>query len=205
MTFSIVARCLTTRSLGVGVSTAAPAVGNRVSYVEANIGAIATQANTNINYGIKGLKLLKLGFSPKTCLEAMLKEDSERETRQVIIIDEEGRTAAFTGKENVPWKGHLKGRDFIVAGNMLVGKQVLEAMKEIFENSTGELTERILEALEAGDEAGGDKRGKLSAALVVADNKQEKTQPLINLRVDISLNPVKELRKIFEEYKKIML
>lgn len=205
MTFSIVARCLTTRSLGVGVSTAAPAVGNRVSYVEANIGAIATQANTNINYGIKGLKLLKLGFSPKTCLEAMLKEDSERETRQVIIIDEEGRTAAFTGKENIPWKGHLKGRDFIVAGNMLVGKQVLEAMKEIFENSTGELTERILEALEAGDEAGGDKRGKLSAALVVADNKQEKTQPLINLRVDISLNPVKELRKIFEEYKKIML
>jgi len=204
MTFSIVARCLTTRSLGVGVSTAAPAVGNRVSYVEANIGAIATQANTNINYGIKGLKLLKLGFSPQTCLEAMLKEDSERETRQVIIVDEEGRTAAFTGKENIPWKGHLKGRDFIVAGNMLVGKQVLEAMKKTFENSTGELAERILKALEAGDEAGGDKRGKLSAALVVADNKQEKTQPLINLRVDISLNPVKELRKIFEKYKKIM-
>lgn len=204
MTFSIVARCLTTRSLGVGVSTAAPAVGNRVSYVEANIGAIATQANTNINYGIKGLKLLKLGFSPQTCLEAMLKEDSERETRQVIIVDEEGRTAAFTGKENIPWKGHLKGRDFIVAGNMLVGKQVLEAMKKTFENSTGELAERILKALEAGDEAGGDKRGKLSAALVVANNKQEKTQPLINLRVDISLNPVKELRKIFEKYKKIM-
>lgn len=204
MTFSIVARCLTTRSLGVGVSTAAPAVGNRVSYVEANIGAIATQANTNINYGIKGLKLLKLGFSPQTCLEAMLKEDSERETRQVIIIDEEGRTAAFTGKENIPWKGHLKGRDFIVAGNMLVGKQVLEAMKKTFENSTGELAERILKALEAGDEAGGDKRGKLSAVLLVANNKQEKTQPLINLRVDISLNPVKELRKIFEKYKKIM-
>lgn len=204
MTFSIVARCLTTRSLGVGVSTAAPAVGNRVSYVEANIGAIATQANTNINYGIKGLKLLKLGFSPQTCLEAMLKEDSERETRQVIIVDEEGRTAAFTGKENIPWKGHLKGRDFIVAGNMLVGKQVLEAMKKTFENSTGELAERILKALEAGDEAGGDKRGKLSAVLLVANNKQEKTQPLINLRVDISLNPVKELRKIFEKYKKIM-
>jgi len=204
MTFSIVARCLTTRSLGVGVSTAAPAVGNRVSYVEANIGAIATQANTNINYGIKGLKLLKLGFSPQTCLEAMLKEDSERETRQVIIIDEEGWTAAFTGKENIPWKGHLKGRDFIVAGNMLVGKQVLEAMKKTFENSTGELAERILKALEAGDEAGGDKRGKLSAVLLVANNKQEKTQPLINLRVDISLNPVKELRKIFEKYKKIM-
>ena len=204
MTFSIVARCLTTRSLGVGVSTAAPAVGNRVSYVEANIGAIATQANTNINYGIKGLKLLKLGFSPQTCLEAILKEDSERETRQVIIVDEEGRTAAFTGKENIPWKGHLKGRDFIVAGNMLVGKQVLEAMKKTFENSTGELAERILKALEAGDEAGGDKRGKLSAVLLVANNKQEKTQPLINLRVDISLNPVKELRKIFEKYKKIM-
>jgi len=204
MTFSIVARCLITRSLGVGVSTAAPAVGNRVSYVEANIGAIATQANTNINYGIKGLKLLKLGFSPQTCLEAMLKEDSERETRQVIIVDEEGRTAAFTGKENIPWKGHLKGRDFIVAGNMLVGKQVLEAMKKTFENSTGELAERILKALEAGDEAGGDKRGKLSAVLLVANNKQEKTQPLINLRVDISLNPVKELRKIFEKYKKIM-
>jgi len=97
--------------LGVGASTATPAVGNRVSHVEINIGAIATQANTNINYGIKGLKLLRLVVSPQTCLDTMLKEDSERETRQVIIIDEEGRTAAFTGKENIPWKGHLKGRD----------------------------------------------------------------------------------------------
>jgi uncharacterized Ntn-hydrolase superfamily protein len=204
MTFSIVARCPRTQSLGIGVSTAAPAVGNRVLHVKANIGAIATQANTNINYGIKGLRLLKLGFSPQTSLEAMLKEDLEKETRQVIIIDIKGRTAAFTGKETIPWKGHFVSKDFIVAGNMLVGKKVLKAMEETFENSPIELAERILKALEAGDKVDGDKRGKLSAALMVVDGKGEEMPPSINLRVDMSLNPVRELRKLFERCKKFM-
>ncbi len=198
MTFSIVARCPKTHVLGVGVSTAIPAVGSRVPHVEADVGAIATQANTNIDYGVKGLKLLKLGFSPRASLETMLEEDSDRETRQVIIIDCEGRTAAFTGKETGFWKGHFVGEGFVVAGNMLVGECVIEAMKEEYEKSEGELAKRLLRALEAGDAVGGDKRGKLSAAIVVAGGPRV----FVDLRVDFSLNPVGELRRVFENIRR---
>jgi uncharacterized Ntn-hydrolase superfamily protein len=196
-TFSMVARCPKTLTLGVCVSTAVPAVGSRVPHVEAGVGAIATQAKTNILYGINGLKLLKKGWSPQAALEAMLKEDPDRESRQVIIIDRDGRTAAFTGKETIDWKGHLIGDDYVVAGNMLVDGGVIEAMAQTFESSAGELAERLLKALEAGQETGGDKRGRVSAALVVA-SKQRGTEPILDLRVDEHPNPVKELRRIFE-------
>jgi uncharacterized Ntn-hydrolase superfamily protein len=166
------------------------------------VGAIATQANTNIEYGIKGLELLKLGFSPQKSLEVMLREDSERETRQVIIIDRNGQTAAFTGKRTILWKGHYIGTNFVIAGNTLVGERVLNAMRERFEESRGEFAHRILATLEAGDEAGGDKRGRLSAALVVMGGSAEKRLPFLNLRVDYSQNPVKELRRILENYRK---
>jgi len=183
--------------LGVSVSTAIPAVGSRVPHVEAGVGAIATQAKSNILYGINGLKLLKTGLSPQVALETMLKEDPERESRQVIIIDKDGRTAAFSGKETIDWKGHLLGKDYAVAGNMLVGSQVIEAMAQTFESSEGELAERLIKALEAGQETGGDKRGRMSAALMVASQKRG-TSPILNLRVDEHQNPVRELRKIFE-------
>jgi uncharacterized Ntn-hydrolase superfamily protein len=111
LTFSIVAKCSKTLALGVAVATASIAVGNRVPHVKANVGAIATQAKTNIEYGVKGLKLLEMGFSPQTVLESILKEDPEREERQIIIIDVHGRTAAFTGKNTVEWKGHLIGEN----------------------------------------------------------------------------------------------
>ncbi len=186
-------------TLGVCVSTAVPAVGSRVPHVEAGVGAIATQAKTNIFYGINGLKMLKAGLSPQAALEAMLKEDLDRESRQVTIIDREGRTAAFTGKETIGWKGHLVGEDYVVAGNMLVGSQVIEAMAQTFENSEEELAERLLKALEAGQEAGGDKRGKMSAALLIASQQLIKTSPILDLRVDEHSAPVKELRRIFEK------
>jgi len=194
----MVARCPKTLTLGVCVSTAVPAVGSRVPHIEAEVGAIATQANTNILYGIAGLKLLKTGLSPRAVLETMLKEDPQRESRQVIIIDRDGRTAAFTGKETMNWKGHLVGKDYAVAGNILVGSQVIKAMAQTFENSKGELAERLLKALEAGQDAGGDKRGKVSAALLVAGKKQRGTRPILDLRVDEHPNPVEELRRIFE-------
>jgi len=184
--------------LGVCVSTAVQAVGSRVPHVEAGVGAIATQANTNILYGINGLKLLKTGLSPRAVLETMLKEDPQRESRQVIIIDRDGRTAAFTGKETMNWKGHLVGKDYAVAGNILVGSRVIKAMAQTFENSKGELAERLLKALEAGQDAGGDKRGRLSAALLVAGKEQRGTRPILDLRVDEHPNPVEELIRIFE-------
>jgi len=193
----MVARCPKTLALGVCVSTAVPAVGSRVPRVEAGVGAIATQAETNISYGINGLKLLKKGLSPQAALETMLKEDPDRETRQVIIIDGEGRTAAFTGRETIDWKGHLIGEDYVVAGNMLVGSQVIEVMALTFENSEGELAERLLKALEAGQEAGGDKRGRVSAALLVAGEERRENHPILDLRVDEHHDPIKELRRIF--------
>jgi len=198
----MVARCPKTSSLGVCVSTAVPAVRSRVPHVKTGVGAIATQANTNILYGTNGLKLLKNGFSPQTALETMLKEDPDRETRQVIIIDKQGRTAAFTGKKTINWKGHLIGRDYVVAGNMLVGSKVIEAMAQAFESSEGDLAERLMKVLEAGQEAGGDKRGKTSAALLVVSKGQKGTRPLIDLRVDEHPDPVNELRRIFENFKK---
>jgi len=195
----MVARCPKTLTLGVCVSTAVPTVGSRVPHVEAGVGAIATQANTNILYGINGLKLLKTSLSPRAALETMLKEDPERESRQIIIIDKDGRTVAFTGKETIDWKGHLVGKDYAVAGNMLVGSKVIEAMAQTFESSKGELAERLLKALEAGQEAGGDKRGRMSAALLVAHKEKRGNRLILDLRVDEHPSPVEELRRIFEK------
>jgi uncharacterized Ntn-hydrolase superfamily protein len=183
------------------VATAVPAVGSVVPHVESGVGAIATQAYTNVLYGINGLKLLKTGFSPQTVLEAMLKEDPERELRQVIIIDKDGRTAAFTGKNTVDWKGHLVGEDYVVAGNMLVGSEVIEAMAQTFESSEGELSERLMKTLEAGQRVGGDKRGKKSAALLVMNHQEIRIRPFLDLRVDEHSKPVRELRRIYEAYK----
>jgi len=197
----MVARCPRASALGVCVSTAAPAVGSRVPHVEADVGAIATQARTNVLYGIEGLKMLKAGFSPEKTLEAVLKKDPDRESRQVIIIDKEGRKAAFTGKETVNWKGHLTGKDYVVAGNLLVGRRVLEAMAQAFERSEDLLADRLMRALEAGQEAGGDRRGRVSAALLVASKKNKGTPPILALRVDKHKDPVTELRRIFESYK----
>jgi len=201
-TFSLVARCSRTKELGVCVATAIPAVGSVVPYAEAGVGAIATQALTSVIYGTRGLELLRSGLSPQEASERILREDPERESRQVIIIDAHGRTAAFTGKECVDWKGHLIGENYAVAGNMLVGAQVVHAMAEVFETSRGELEERLLRALEAGQKAGGDKRGKRSAALLAMKRPEYKgVRPFIDLRVDYHEDPVKELRRVFEAYK----
>ncbi len=198
-TFSMVARCPKTLALGVCVSTAVPAVGNRVPHVETGVGAIATQAKTNITYGINGLELLRKGFSPRRALEILLKKDTDRESRQVIVIDKNGRTAAFTGKETIGWKGHLVGKNYVVAGNMLVGDTVIEAMAKTFQTSEGHaLAERLMKALEAGQKVGGDKRGKVSAALLVAYDERKAKSPVLHLRVDEHPEPVRELRRIFQ-------
>jgi uncharacterized Ntn-hydrolase superfamily protein len=198
LTFSIVAFDSTTKALGISVATAVPAVGSVVPHVEAGVGAIATQAQTSVFYGVEGLKLLKKGLSPQTALETMLKHDFDREKRQVIIIDSLGRTAAFTGKETVEWKGHIIGNTYAVAGNMLVGSHVLEAMTKKFESCEGNLAERLLATLEAGQDAGGDKRGRMSAALVVAYKHWiTDTRPILNLRVDVHHDPIRELRRIY--------
>ncbi len=201
-TFSLVARCPRTSALGVCVSTAIPAVGSVVPHVELGVGAIATQAYTNILYGVNGLKLLKEGLPPKSCLEKLLKEDSQKELRQIAIVDKHGRRAAFTGRETSEWKGHVIGEDCVAAGNTLTSARVLKAMVEAFESSEVWLADRLMRALEVGEEAGGDKRGRMSSALMVADERMIfETRPLLSLRVDLHTEPVKELRRIFEAYK----
>jgi uncharacterized Ntn-hydrolase superfamily protein len=198
MTFSIVARCPKTLALGAAVSTAVPAVGSVVPHVRANVGAIAIQAQTNITYGAEGLELLEKGLTPQKALKKMLAKDPDKEKRQVIIIDATGRTAAFTGQETDAWKGHSVGEDYIVAGNMLMDDRVIEAMSNSFERGKGSLAKRLLEALEAGQRAGGDKRGRMSAALLVADKRwTSPSRPLLDLRVDAHQNPVEELRRVY--------
>jgi uncharacterized Ntn-hydrolase superfamily protein len=198
MTFSIVARCPKTLALGVAVSTAIPAVGSVVPHVKVNVGAIATQAQTNIAYGTKGLLLLERDEVPEKALMKLLAKDKDRERRQVIMIDAKGRTTAFTGKETEDWKGHLIDEDCVVAGNMLTGSIVIQAMHDSLREEKGTLPERLLKALEAGQNAGGDKRGRLSAALLVADCRWiGSSRPLLDLRVDAHSNPVAELRRVY--------
>jgi len=198
VTFSIVARCPKTLSLGVAVSTAVPAVGSVVPHVKANVGAIATQAQTSTVYGTEGLELMDKGLTPQDALETMLAKDPDREKRQVIIIDATGRTTAFTGQETDAWKGHLIGEGYVAAGNMLVGNRVIEAMGDSFERGKGSLAARLLKALEAGQRAGGDKRGRMSAALLVADRSWTTSgRPLLDLRVDAHSNPVEELLRVY--------
>jgi len=202
-TFSMVARCPKTSALGVCVSTAVPAGGAVVPYVKLGIAAIATQGYTNVLYGLKGLKLIEEGLSPDEALNNLLNEDAERELRQVAIIDSQGRKATFTGSQTTEWKGHIMEEDCIAAGNALVSGKVLDLMVEKFNGTKGWLAERLMQSLEMGDKAGGDRRGKASAALLVADKKiATETRPLLNLRVDLNKEPVKELRKIFDAYKK---
>jgi len=199
MTFSVTARCPDTGDLGIAISTAVPAVGNRCIYVKVDVGAVATQSFTNVMLGVNGIKLLELGLSPDNAITSLLEEDDNRELRQVGAIDSFGRTFAWTGKKCIDWAGHLVGSDHVIAGNMLVSKDTIMAMSESFQSIGGELSNRLLTALEAGQNAGGDKRGRVSAAILVA-SKQDKRYH--NLRVDAHSDPVNELRRIYDLTKK---
>ncbi len=196
-TFSIVARCPQTGQMGIAVSTAIPAVGAINPFARPGIGAIATQSVSNPHLGIDGLSLLAQGLTAPQALERLLEVDADREKRQVSIVDARGHVAAFTGKEVDTWNGHRIGPGWAVAGNLLGGEEVIRAMARAFEAAQGPLGERLLIALEAGQVAGGDKRGKVSAALLVVGDRE---YPILDLRVDEHPEPVVELRHIFDVY-----
>lgn len=202
-TFSIVARDSQTGALGAAVSTARMAVGNRVPFVEYGVGAVATQANTNMALAYDALRLLREGLDAKTALDSVLASDSDREERQVTIIDSKGNQAAFTGSKTQEYTGDVIGTNCVAAGNMLVGAQTLQAMVQAFEAAEGFLGDRLMAALEAGEKAGGDKRGKVSAAIIVETTGHEPYaySKNINLRIDQSDRPVAELRKLYDAYK----
>jgi uncharacterized Ntn-hydrolase superfamily protein len=196
-TFSIAARDRETGAFGVAVATARPNVGSLVPWVSVR-GAIATQARVNTELGRQGLALLSQGVPVDVALSALLRKDGEREIRQVHGLDAE-RAFCHTGGSCVPWCGHEQGDVFTVAGNMLAGPDVIAAMSRAFrepDNERRDFSDRLLLALEAGQKAGGDKRGKQSAALLVAAPREPRMYH--NLRVDDHAEPVAELRRVWD-------
>lgn len=195
MTFSIIARDLDDGSFGVAVSTAVPAVGAMVPHVTPGVGAIATQSYTNVRLGIDGLKLMKFGLTPEAALISLLAQDEEATLRQVAGINAKDTPYVYSGDSCVDWYGSREGEHYSVQGNMLVGQETINVMAEAFEAAKGHLSSRLLKALEAGQAAGGDKRGRESAALLVAPFVDEWNK--IDIRVDQHDDPVAELRRIF--------
>jgi uncharacterized Ntn-hydrolase superfamily protein len=194
MTWSIIARDDSTGQIGIAVATRFFAVGARVPHIAAGIGGIATQALVNPYYGIDGLKLLREGREPRDIVETLIAADSGHESRQLHIMDAGGRVAAFTGRDCVDWCGHIEGNGFSIAGNMLAGARVLDDTGKTY--IAGEklpFAQRLIAAMRAGEAAGGDKRGKQSAALLIYGEEEWSD---LNLRVDDHTDPLSELERL---------
>lgn len=200
-TFSICALDQNTGDFGVAVQSKFLAVGAIVPWARAGIGAIATQAHANVSFGPVGLDLLEQDMGAIDTLEQLLEEDEGRQLRQVGLVDADGTAAAFTGEACMEWAGHITGPGYTVQGNILAGASVLEAMATTFEIMEEEdLSERLLAGLEAGQEAGGDKRGQQSAALLVVRENGgygSTSDRMVDLRVDDHSSPIEELQRLY--------
>jgi uncharacterized Ntn-hydrolase superfamily protein len=195
-TFSIAGRDRASGLLGGAVSTKVPAVGSLCLFIRHGVGAVCTQAWVNPSLGPRVLDRLACGETAEHALAAVMRDEPDSEIRQVGVVDAAGRSAAHTGAATDGWAGHQVGPDFAAQGNMLVGAETVDAMGRAFEDAPGvDFAERLLRALEAGQRAGGDRRGKQSAALLV---RSAEVHPLVDLRVDEHPEPVAELRRIFE-------
>jgi uncharacterized Ntn-hydrolase superfamily protein len=197
-TFSIVAFDPQRKEWGVGTASKVLAVGAGVPWAKVGVGAIATQSSTNVTYGPRGLELLAKGKNAKQVIDLLIKDDVDREDRQLAIVDANGMPAVFTGKHCDGWHGHKLGKHHVCVGNLLVGKAVVEEMSKAFEKTKGPLAWRIMAALEAGEKAGGDKRGKQSAALLVVREPEEASlgDRVVDFRVDDHKTPIQELARI---------
>src|SRR5439155_24314528 len=202
-TFSIVAYDPVNHDWGVAVASRYFSVGAVVPWAEAGIGAIATQANVNVGYGPRGLELLRQGLSAKEVLAKLLEEDQfpQKDGRQVAIIDRNGNIAAHTGQNAPNWAGDRQGKTWSAQGNILVGPQVPEAMGRAFEATDGELAEKLFAALKAGDDAGGDSRGKQSASMLVVrkgGGRNINNDRYVYINVDDNPQPFTELRRLLD-------
>jgi uncharacterized Ntn-hydrolase superfamily protein len=167
MTFSLIGRDPNTGEIGLVFSTAAPAVGKRVPHYRDGIGLVTTQGKTNVLYGTMGLKLMEIGFSPHEALEILIHQDANHQYRQVLISNLSGEWAVHTGELTEPWHGHLMMPFGVAMGNTLPGKQVLEEMAEAFKTSQDSLARRLMKTLKKGQDAGGDREGRCSSAILV--------------------------------------
>lgn len=194
MTWSIIARDNATGQFAIAVATRFFAVGARVPHIAARVGGIATQALVNPYYGIDGLKLLREGHAPCDILQTLIAADAGYQSRQVHVMDATGRIAAHTGKDCVDWCGHIEGRGFSIAGNMLAGARVLDDTANAY--IAGEslpFARRLISAMQAGEAAGGDKRGRQSAALLIYGEEEWSD---LDLRVDDHGDPLAELARL---------
>ena len=204
-TFSIVGYDPNNGDLGIAVQSKFFAVGAVVPWAEAGVGAIATQSWANTTFGPRGLELLKIGLSAKQTLDHLIKDDTGKNTRQVGIVDANGTIANYTGEECHDWAGAISGDHFTAQGNILTGEEVVKAMASSFEKSEGELADRLLHALIAGQENGGDKRGQQSAALYVVRKNGGYSgfnDRYVDLRVDDHEKPIQELQRLLDIHKK---
>jgi len=198
-TFSIVGFDPTTGDLGIAVQSKFFAVGAVVPWARAGVGAIATQSVANTAFGPDGLALLATGEAPEDVLARLLDDDSSKELRQLGIVDAQGHAATFTGASCLAWAGGRTGEDYAVQGNILAGPAVVDAMADTFETTGGDLGSRLVAALAAGQAAGGDARGRQSAALVVVregGGYGGHNDRYIDLRVDDNAAPIRELRRL---------
>jgi uncharacterized Ntn-hydrolase superfamily protein len=194
MTWSIIARDNSTGQFGIAVATRFFAVGALVPHIAAGIGGIATQALVNPYYGIDGLTLLRDGRKPREVVETLIAADAGYESRQLHIMDAGGQIAAHTGSECVDWCGHIEGNGFSIAGNMLAGARVLDDTANTYlANDNLPFPQRLIAAMRSGEAAGGDKRGKQSAALLIYGDEEWSD---LDLRVDDHIDPLAELKRL---------
>lgn len=198
-TFSIVAHDPARKEWGIGVASKFLAVGAVVPWAKADVGAVATQSFANTTYGPRGLELLTKGKSAEEVIKALTEDDPGKDRRQVGLVDARGNAATFTGAKCLPWAGGKTGKHYTCQGNILAGEQVITTMAQAFEEAKGPLAWRILAALEAADKAGGDKRGKQSAAVLVVRDRGGYggfNDRAVDLRVDDHADPIPELARI---------
>lgn len=200
-TFSIVGIDPVTGDLGIAVASRYFAVGAVVPWADAGVGAIATQAGVNVGYGPRALELLRQGLTAQQVLDRLLAEDTfpRKDARQVAIVDAKGGVAVFTGDAANEWRGHVTGKTWSAQGNILVGKHVVEAMGRAFESTNDELAEKLYAALKAGDDAGGDSRGRQSASILVvrkAGGRNTNNDRYVFINVDDHPDPMHELRRL---------
>jgi uncharacterized Ntn-hydrolase superfamily protein len=198
-TFSIVGFDPETEELGIAVASKFLAVGAVVPWARAGVGAVATQAFANVTYGERGLALLESGMDAQEVLDNLTGADEEKDRRQVGVVDRHGNSATFTGKECIPWAGGKVGKYYACQGNILVCEETVNAMAGAFEAAQGDLATRLVTALKAGEDAGGDARGRQSAALLVvkeAGGYGGGNDRYIDLRVDDHPEPIEELLRV---------
>ena len=200
-TFSIVGIDPVTGDLGIAVASRYFAVGAVVPWADAGVGAVATQAGVNVGYGPRALELLRQGLTAQQVMDRLFAEDTfpGKDARQLAIVDAKGNIAVFTGDAANAWRGHVKGKTWSAQGNILVGQHVVEAMGRAFDQTNDELAEKLYAALKAGDEAGGDSRGRQSASILVvrkAGGRNTNNDRYVFVNVDDHQDPISELRRL---------